>query len=108
MDCTYNVRRYQKQFSNIGSPPRSEEIWRQCTYLDSTQIVVWAVVVAQLLLIPEVRSSNPVNGKIYIEHLFTVNCIVQDENNEKDREWPSFLQQKNIDKCFWSVAYLTN
>ena len=35
----------------------------------------WAVVVAQLvewsLLIPEVRSSNPVIGKIYIEHLCT-------------------------------------
>ena len=34
----------------------------------------WAVVVAQLversLSIPEVRSSTPVIGKVYIEHLF--------------------------------------
>ena len=34
--------------------------------------ISWAVVVAQLveqlLLIPEVRSSNPVISKIYIEH----------------------------------------
>ena len=38
-----------------------------------------AVVVAQLversLAIPEARGSNPVIGKIYIESLFTVNCI---------------------------------
>ena len=27
--------------------------------------------------IPEVRGSNLVIGKIYIEHLFTVNCIVK-------------------------------
>ena len=43
-----------------------------------------AVVVAQLversLPIPEVRSSNPVIGNIlfiYIEHLFTVNCVLE-------------------------------
>ena len=40
----------------------------------------WVVVVVQLakwsILIPEVRSLNPVIGKINIEHLFTVvNCI---------------------------------
>ena len=37
------------------------------------------MVVAQLvewvLPIPEVRGSNPAIGKIYIEHLFLVNCI---------------------------------
>ena len=31
--------------------------------------------VERLLPIPEVRGSIPVIGKIYIEHLFTVNCI---------------------------------
>ena len=45
------------------------------------------VVVAQLvewsLLIPEVRSSNPVIGKIYIEHLFTINCIENTKINKK-------------------------
>ena len=29
----------------------------------------------RLLPIPEVRGSNLVIGKIYIEHLFTFNCI---------------------------------
>ena len=44
----------------------------------------WAVVVAQLveqlLPIPEVRGSNPVIGKnlfISIEHLFTINCVLE-------------------------------
>ena len=43
-----------------------------------------AVVVAELversLPLPEVRGSNPVIGKnlfIYIEHLFTVNCVLE-------------------------------
>ena len=39
----------------------------------------WAMIVAQLveqsLLIPEVRGSNPIICKIYIEQLLTVNCI---------------------------------
>ena len=47
----------------------------------------WAVVVAQLvdrsLAIPEVRGSNPVIGKIYIEHLFTVNCIAKTKIKKK-------------------------
>ena len=41
----------------------------------SKMLLGWAVVVAQLverlLLIPEVRSSNPVIGKNYIEHLLS-------------------------------------
>ena len=41
-------------------------------------LLIWAVVVAQLgeqsLPIPEVHSSNPVIGQIYIEHLFT--CLL--------------------------------
>ena len=36
-----------------------------------TRAVVVAQLVDWLLPIPEVRSSNPVIGKIYIEHLFT-------------------------------------
>ena len=44
-----------------------------------------AVVVAQLkeraLPIPEVCGSNPVIGKnLYIEHLFTVNCIEKEKD----------------------------
>ena len=48
-----------------------------------------AVVVAQLvewlLPIPEVRGSNPVIGKnLYIEQLFTVNCIEKTKIKEKE------------------------
>ena len=37
--------------------------------------VIVAQLVEWLLAIPEVRGSNPVIGKIYMEHLFPVNCI---------------------------------
>ena len=44
------------------------------------------MVIAQLadysLPLPQFRSSNPVFGKIYSEHLFTVNCI----ENTKERK----------------------
>ena len=48
-----------------------------------------AVVVAQSIMrphsTPEVRGSNPVIGKLlYVEHLFTVNCIEKNENQEKE------------------------
>ena len=54
------------------------------------------VVVAQLvewsLLIPEVRGSTPVIGKIYIEHLFVnlfiINCIEKTKINKKGKELP--------------------
>ena len=52
----------------------------------------WALVVAQLverlLKIPEVRGSNPVIGKIYIEHLFAVNCI---ENTKIKKKRPGMV-----------------
>ena len=50
-------------------------------------IVIKAVLVAQLversLPIPEVHSSNPVVGKIQIEHLLTVNCIEKTKIKKK-------------------------
>ena len=50
----------------------------------------WAVVVAQLvelsLPIPEVQVSNPVIGKIYIEHLFTFSCIEKTKIKKKEAE----------------------
>ena len=47
------------------------------------QLVEW------LLLTFEVRGSNPVIGKFYIEHLFTLNYIEKTKIKEKrDREWP--------------------
>ena len=45
--------------------------------------VVVAQLVEQLLLISEVCGSNPVIGKIYIEHLFTINCIKKMKINQK-------------------------
>ena len=48
--------------------------------------VVVAQLVERLLPIPEVRSSNPVIGKIYIEHfvyLFTINSIEKTKINKK-------------------------
>ena len=57
----------------------------------------WAVVVVQLversLPTPEVRGSNPVIGKIYIEQLLTVNCVLVEKTKIKQkrgREWPIF------------------
>ena len=50
----------------------------------------WVVVVAQLverlLPTPEVRGSNPVIFKIYIEHLFAVNCIEKTKIKKKEAE----------------------
>ena len=41
--------------------------------------------VEQSLLIPKVRGSNPVIGKkLYIEHLFTVNCIEKTKIKKKE------------------------
>ena len=53
------------------------------------ELRTWAAVVAQLaeqsLPIPEVRGSNLVIGKnVYIEHLFTVNCIEKTKIKEKE------------------------
>ena len=41
--------------------------------------MVVAQLVEWLLLIPEIRGSNPVISKkyVYIEHLFTVNCVLK-------------------------------
>ena len=57
------------------------------------------MVVAQLverpLPIPEVRGSIPVIGKkIYIEHLFIVNCIEKTKIKEKEGGNGPFLKNK--------------
>ena len=47
----------------------------------------WAVVLAQLskrsLPIPEVRSSNPVIGKVFIEY-FVLSTVMKRRNKEKE------------------------
>ena len=45
--------------------------------------MVVARLVKQSLAIPEVRTSNLVIGIIYIEHLFTVNCIQEKKIKKK-------------------------
>ena len=49
---------------------------------------LWAVVVAQLveqlLPTPQVRSSNQVICKIYIQNLFTLNCIEKTNIKKKN------------------------
>ena len=67
-------------------------------------ITIWAVVVAQLvewsLLIPKVRGSNPVIGKIYWTFVYC-QLYWKDENKEKrGREWPI------LKKCFISITNL--
>ena len=47
----------------------------------------WAVVVAQLversIMTPEVHNSNPIIGKIYIQHCL-LSTEVKDQNREKN------------------------
>ena len=62
--------------------------------------VLWAVVVAQLversLAIPEDQGWNPVIGKIYIEHLFTVNCIEKTKLKKKRSGMAHFLKKSQL------------
>ena len=57
------------------------------------QLVEWS------LPIPEVRGSNPVIGKkyLYIEHLFTVNCVLKSQKIKKKRPGMAhFLKNKRV------------
>ena len=67
------LRSHQFLASRLTSDLRRRQMFKK-------QILIpWAVVVAQLVVwslpIPQVRSSNPVIGKIYIQHMLIVNCI---------------------------------
>ena len=56
------------------------KIYRESKCKQSKGAVVVAQLVEQSLPIPEVRGLNPVIGKnlfIYIEHLLTVNCVLE-------------------------------
>ena len=73
--------------------------------LNFGSINIWAVVVAQLvkrlLLIPEFRGSFPVIGKnlfIYIEHLFTVNCVLERRKIKEKRAGDGPFFKKNFCK----------
>ena len=73
------------------------------------------MVVAQSLPIPEVRGSNPVIGKIYIEHLFT--CLLspvlkrRKSREKRGREWPTLKKELitvNYSEalCYPRIAFL--
>ena len=51
-----------------------------------------AQLVERSITIPEIRSSNPVNGKFYIEHLFADNCIEKTKIKKK-RPWMAHLKK---------------
>ena len=59
------------------------------------------MVVAQLVEqpppIPQVRSLNLVIGKIYIEHIFTVNCI---EKTTRGRNGQFFEKRKKTNRSY--------
>ena len=55
--------------------------------------MVVAQLVERFLPIPEVRGSNPVIGKKYIEH-FTVNCIENTKIKKKRPGRAQFLKNK--------------
>ena len=65
--------------------------------------MVEAQLVERLLPIPEVCSSNPVIGKIYIERLFTFNCIEKTKIREKEARYDPFkkphLQVHSLGLC---------
>ena len=57
--------------------------------------MVVAHLVEWLLPTPEVHCSKPVIGKIYIEYVFTVNCIEKTKIKKKrGKEWPIFKQRE--------------
>ena len=56
-----------------------------------------AQLVERLLPIPEVRGSNLVIGKIYIEHLSSVNCIEKTKIKKKEAgNGPFFFKKKTM------------
>ena len=87
-------------FLGLSWPPykyKMESNPRPLCHRSTELTTIWcrAVVVAQLverlLPIPEVRGSNPVISKIYIEH-FTVNCI---EKTKIKKKRPELVHLKN-------------
>ena len=50
--------------------------------------MVVAQLVERLLLTPEVRGSNPVIGKFYIEHYFLSTVLKRRKYRKSGREWP--------------------
>ena len=69
------------------------EIYDRVYQKNKLRAVVVAQVVERLLLIPEVRSSNPVIGK-NLYWTFTVNCIEKTRVRKRGRELPNFLKNK--------------
>ena len=60
-----------------------------------------AQLVKRSLPIPEVRSSNPVIGKIYIKHLFTclLSTVMKSENKSKEAGNGPLLKKLYVRVC---------
>ena len=69
--------------------------------IGQNRAVVVAHLVDRLLRIPEVWGSNPVMSKIYIIHLFTVNCI---EKTKIKKNRPGMAHLKNLITT-WSCLF---
>ena len=54
--------------------------------------VVVPLLVEHSVTTPEVRGSKPVIGKLFLEHMFTVNCI-EKANIEKNRPGMAHLKK---------------
>ena len=90
-----NIREKRPGYANIY------KLWvKQFT----TRAVIVVQLVKPLLLILEVHGSNPVIGKIYVEHLFTVNCIEKTKIKKK-RPGMAYLFKKSFAAsyivCYW-------
>ena len=66
------------------------------------QLVEWSIPV------PEVRGSNPVIGKIYIEQLFTINCIEKTKINKKKPGMAHFFKKKPYFNFYTNVLTALN
>ena len=62
--------------------------------------VAVAQMVKRLLPTPELRGSNPVIGKLlYIERLFTFNCIEKTKIKKKNQEMAHFVPTRCCSNC---------
>ena len=77
--------------------PSEQKLCQILIYKAIRQAVVVAQLVEQLLPIPEVRGSNTVDGKIYIEHFLLSTFVGKTKIKKK---WPGMAHLKNLVKHF--------
>ena len=92
LEMDNNIREKRPGYANI---------YKLCVKQFTTRAVIVVQLVKPLLLILEVHGSNPVIGKIYVEHLFTVNCIEKTKIKKKRPGIAHFLKQNHncLNRC---------